>query len=104
LWILAGDNYLGMGICRSKLWQTERRIGWTVESVQSAGESDDKGFERTIISGTVCETDPDVESGKVDPRVGGWWRKTPYTLELTGAGVFLTRKEIGPNTRYCVLP
>ena len=97
LWILVGWN--GIGIREPILWRTERRIGWEVDELKHLGV-DLNGFDRTTISGTVCEASPDVESGNVDPRDGGWWKTVPYKLEITKDDITISKKP-GAEQRIC---
>jgi hypothetical protein len=100
LWILSGSNNIGEGIVNPKLWRTERRIGWEVGEIRHLGV-DNHGFDRTIISVTVCETDPDVESGKLNPRIGGWWKVVPYDIDVTKNDAIITRGTPSPNPPSC---
>jgi hypothetical protein len=66
------------------VWSTPRRIGW--QFVRWLHEPAYVGNTLVIdasFEADACEAPPVVESGKVNPRKGGWWRKTRYLINVS---------------------
>jgi len=101
LWIVSGIDV--SGLLEPKVWRTERLIGWKILAVQQFERGDVDGLGRAIVSASVCEATQDVESGRVDPRTGGWWHVVPYKLEITKDNVSITREAAGQNAQDCPL-
>ena len=97
LWIVGGLDT--EGILKPRLWRTDRRIAWGVGDFYEL-PADIDGFAPTIIYVGNCEAPPDVESGRLDPRVGGWWVSVSYKLEVTAKGISISREPAdGPGPK-----
>jgi hypothetical protein len=70
-----GDLYPDIGT-----WRTDRKIRW--EFVRWLNADNPTPTDVTSFEATACEAPPEVESGKVDPRKGGWWQKVTYRVDV----------------------
>jgi hypothetical protein len=73
------------------VWRSTKRIGWKVESpIEEVSPGRSVGdFGGAAFEASVCEASPSVESGKVDPRIGGWWIERRYRVVAGLNGVSL---------------
>jgi hypothetical protein len=77
------------------VWRSPRRIGWRTEKpfkgIETNNNFDPSNLGHLRFFATVCEAPEDVETGKVNPRVGGWWTRQRYSVDVSVNGVNLRR-------------
>ena len=72
----------GEGPQRPILWQTPRRIDWEFVEWIEKPTFGPKGQIKAAFETSVCEAPEPVESGRLNPRKGGWWRSVRYRIEI----------------------
>jgi len=83
------------GPTNSTLWNSARLIQWKLvgklsEETVNFQNKQEESFGVVTFELTACRAPENVESGKVDPRKGGWWFVTRYGVRVTNDGMTVT--------------
>lgn len=77
---------------QARVWISKPLIGWRLEhdpvEVTEGDQSDRERFFGVIeLDLSACRAPAAVESGRVDPRRGGWWKPVRYRARLSMQGL-----------------
>ena len=96
------------GPSNNTLWTSERLIHWKMvkklsEDTAEYRSKDEENFGVVVFEMSVCRAPKMVESGKENPRTGGWWHVIRYNVRVTNVELIASEIPSKSEPEVCEL-